>query len=69
MPDEERFAIVISIDHPQGDLAGTARADLSSSRVVDIYTVNLYHYAVRRALDGDIRLAEDHEQICASSLF
>jgi hypothetical protein len=51
------------------DVVGRARADLAGRRVVDVDAADLNHEpAIVGALDGDVGLAEDHEQVARAGL-
>jgi hypothetical protein len=62
--DEEALAVVVSVDEPAGDVVGRGTADLAGRRVVDIDALHFDNeLAIGVVGDGDVGLAEDHEQV------
>ena len=67
--DEEALAVVVGVDEPAGDVVGRGTADLAGRRVVDIDSLHFDdELAIGVAGDGDVGLAEDHEQVAGAGV-
>src|SRR5690348_17251658 len=63
MPYEEALLVVVGVNEPACDAIGTVTADFARLRVEDVYAVHFHTNLGSGRNDGDIRLAEDDEQI------
>jgi hypothetical protein len=61
--DKEALAIVIGVDKPGGDVVETGGTDLAGRRVEDVEAEDFDPHPPILAMDRDVRLAEDHEEV------
>ncbi|MCY1465750.1 hypothetical protein D9M71_839380 [compost metagenome] len=69
MTNEETFFVVISVDKPTGNAAGTVGTDFASVGMEYVHAIN-FHFdlTVIGRNDVDIRLTEDHKQIALAGV-
>ena len=69
MADEKALFVVVGVDEPTGDAVGIAAFDFAGLRLEYVNAIEFYAIlAVFLRLDGNIRLAEDDEQIALAGV-
>jgi hypothetical protein len=61
--DEEALFVVVSVDKPTSNTVCAVAADFAGIWVEHIDTVNLHPHLTLFSEDGDVRLAEDNEEV------
>ena len=69
MPDEEALFVIVGIDEPAGNAFGAVTAHLAGIGMEDIHPVDLdLDLPIFGIQDGNIRLAEDDEQVALAGV-
>ena len=70
MADEEAFFVVVSVDEPAGDDVGAVTDDFAGLRFEDVHAIHFHaQLAVSFRQEGDVRLAEDDEEVALAGIF